>query len=379
MFGSKGWSFLVLAAIAAAPASAQDGGEAELRRLRGEIDKLSAKNAWGGVERHYQAMEKLGVALSVEDHLAGAQAARALGDITRSRERVIRALTLREDPEALAWLADIDAQYGRVALLGVAGTHQLEVVEMPFTPDQAAAVTFAQGVVASTGSFEGLLPKGDYRFGPFEVDVLPRVQEVRVDLRADSGRARAPKPAPTPKPEPAPKAPAEPKPAPAPKPAAGPKPPPREAPLDAEGSLEGADDRAPLVGAALGAGHVYGIAGVLLSVRPTPKQAISVGVGVDAIATLSPAFSLSARQRLGETQVFYVDGQFGPLGHVRPTATEPAKVLYGPSAGGGIELTKSTLLVDVQLGLGLAPHPTTGWTPYPRLGLGIGANFEPRK
>jgi hypothetical protein len=69
-----------LVAPLAAEAAGKTASEAEHTRLAEEMRKLAQRNAWRGVEGSYARMlviEKDGVVLTYDDHLLGAQAARA--------------------------------------------------------------------------------------------------------------------------------------------------------------------------------------------------------------------------------------------------------------------------------------------------------------
>jgi hypothetical protein len=173
------------AAAAADAAGELDPGQAraEYVRLQQELEKLASRNAWAGVERTYTALVATSVPPTFQDHLYGAHAARALGDVTSARQRLLAANTIKEDREVLDWLWEIDSNYGVVYLAADAGTAELAVEAMPFEPDAASAVTFAQGRIAETGLFEGYLPQGNYTFGPHAVKVQPRVQATRIDIR----------------------------------------------------------------------------------------------------------------------------------------------------------------------------------------------------
>ena len=57
-----------------------------------DLERLVKKNAWAGVERTFVKCLATGVELDFEDWVAGAHAARALGDITSARERLMAAV-----------------------------------------------------------------------------------------------------------------------------------------------------------------------------------------------------------------------------------------------------------------------------------------------
>ena len=165
---------------------------AEYQRLSEEIEKLTQRGAWAGVERTFIALEATGVDLSFNDYVAGAYAARTLGNVNAVRTRLEAAHAVHEDMEVVNWMWDIDANYGRVWLAGDNGKVELTVASMPFNPDQAKSVKFAIEQVATSGAYDGYLPAGTYKFGPFDLKVVPRVQTTRIDLR--TSMEKTPKP-----------------------------------------------------------------------------------------------------------------------------------------------------------------------------------------
>lgn len=172
---------------AAADATGVNAKHAEYVRLSQELEKLATRNAWAGVERTYGLLVQTGAPPSFQDHVFGAHAARAVGDVTSARARLLKANEIREDREVLDWLWEIDSNYGLVYLAADKGQVELRAEVMPFEPDQASAVEFARLRVTETGEFEGYLPQGKYWFGAHEVLVQPRVQAMRIDMRTDGG------------------------------------------------------------------------------------------------------------------------------------------------------------------------------------------------
>ncbi len=174
---------------ATAAAATDTAAQAEYIRLSQELEKLATRNAWPGVVRTYDALIATKVPPKFEDHLFGAHGARAVGDITSVRQRLLLANDLREDREVIDWLWEIDSTYGQVFLACDPGKGELKAESMPFDPDQSHAVSFAAAKVVETGIFEGYLPQGKYYFSDMEVKVQPRIQGTRIDLRtADSGK-----------------------------------------------------------------------------------------------------------------------------------------------------------------------------------------------
>ncbi len=168
-----------------APASAAEFSEAEHVRLSGDLELLTSRQLWAGAEKKYLElieMEKdAGRAiLTFEDLVFGAYAARALGHMLDVRDRLTRA-TLMEGPEERMkevhdWLSSIRSTYGQVRLLA----HNARNVEfapelLPMDPDQRNAVELASDSIRKYGSFNGLLPRGDYSFAGHSFRVEPGV------------------------------------------------------------------------------------------------------------------------------------------------------------------------------------------------------------
>lgn len=161
-----------------------EAARAEYVRLSREMQRLAERNAWSGVERTFRNILDNGTDPSQQDWIYAAQSAKQTGDVAAMRERLDRANALGENPEVMAWMWEVDSTYGRVELACDPGQHDLSPVSMPFQPDLAAAVRFAQADLAEDGVFNGYLPEGHYSFGPYEIEVLPRVRTVQIDARS---------------------------------------------------------------------------------------------------------------------------------------------------------------------------------------------------
>lgn len=163
-----------VALLAPIAAEAQDPAKtAEKLRLEEEMKRLAAKNAWTGVERAYNDLLNLKVELPFEDHYLGAQSARYLGKTYEVYERLTSAKEIDATPEILQNLEGIDGTYGKVDLQGTEKKRPDLVPDvMPFAPDERKSIEWAQTVLANTGSFRGMLPKGSYKVGglPFTVE-----------------------------------------------------------------------------------------------------------------------------------------------------------------------------------------------------------------
>ncbi len=175
---NNSYLLLPIAAVVAVAPAAQAGSvdAAEHVRLTEEMRRLAKRNAWKGVEAAFvklKELEERGVELSYEDYYLGAQAARALGDINAVYKRLKAAAKEEGSKEVIEWLSDLDGTYGQVALVskrkkGV----ELKAVQMPFAPDQRAAIEVAMSRIAEHGRYKGLLPQGKYHFGDELLNVV---------------------------------------------------------------------------------------------------------------------------------------------------------------------------------------------------------------
>lgn len=162
---------LALGVAVVPEAHAGDVEKAEHTRLSEEMRKLAQRNAWSAVEANYKRLEELekkGETISYQDHWLGAESARALGDITATRARLERATKVEAKKEALDWLAEIDANYGRVAIAldpKFQGDKALTPAVPPFAPDQRQSIANAGTALAGGKGYTGLLPAGDYTVG----------------------------------------------------------------------------------------------------------------------------------------------------------------------------------------------------------------------
>jgi hypothetical protein len=182
---------VLLAAPRAAEAADAAAAQAEHTRLSEEMRKLASRNAWMGVEKGYLNMlnvEKQGAVLTYDDHMLGAQAARALGDTTAVYDRLLRARSKKKTDEVAAWIADIEGSYGRVELLKDvkwAGTLTLTPDEMPFAPDQRAVIAVAFEAIKTKGEYKGLLPFGGYSLAGQHFEVKPGGELAVAALKAE--------------------------------------------------------------------------------------------------------------------------------------------------------------------------------------------------
>ncbi|MDP2306665.1 MAG: hypothetical protein Q8P18_11640 [Pseudomonadota bacterium] len=162
--------------LVAGSASAADVGEAEHIRLSGDIEQLAGRQLWAGVEKKFAELEKLGIEMSYDDLLHGAQAARALGNAQNAYDRLKVAARIKGTREVVDWLYTIDANYGQVMLIATPPRGiTLEVAEVPFDPDQRICVEATAERIKKEGGFSGLLPRGRYTFAGQQFTVEPGI------------------------------------------------------------------------------------------------------------------------------------------------------------------------------------------------------------
>ena len=153
--------------------------KAEQVRLSEDMRRLAKRGQWRGVNRSYDAirsLERKGVVLTFDEHYLGAQAAREMGNVTRVYRRLLRAKDVEAKSEVTNWIADILRQYGEVDLIipdRYKGEANLAVAVMPLQPDQRSTIGMAQQRVTEGKSYDGLLPGGEYTFGPHTFTVKP--------------------------------------------------------------------------------------------------------------------------------------------------------------------------------------------------------------
>lgn len=183
--------WLALAGLAGLPAlvDARDSSpkdsrheEAEHARISDEMERLSQRKAWSGVDRLFRKLEAMSIDPSLENYMHGAYAARELGDVMSVQARLKAAAKSHQSKEIVEWLWEIDNTYGRVELVSVPErATTLEVARMPFDPDQRKAVDAAIAAVGDNGVFVGMLPEGEFTFSGQQFKVEPGIS-VRIEV-----------------------------------------------------------------------------------------------------------------------------------------------------------------------------------------------------
>ncbi|MCP4738240.1 MAG: hypothetical protein GY873_29020, partial [Bosea sp.] len=103
------------------------------------------------------------------------QAAQQRGDVVATRMRLEAALAQWSTDLARNWLANINANFGQIAItLPTRGraAMAISIDEMPFEPERRLAIDFAQQQLDTDRSFEGYLPIGRYRIGDQSFTVI---------------------------------------------------------------------------------------------------------------------------------------------------------------------------------------------------------------
>ncbi len=169
----------------ASPAVADDGQQREANRIAHEMTSLATRNAWDGVERHYEEIVTLDATLpSSVYHLAG-EAARNRGDVHGAIQRFEAALTAGHGAETESTIKVLRDEFGRAEIIIKPGSHDLVPDATPFRPDHVVAIEFARAILADRGHFSGYLPAGRYTVGDHAFEVRPHVSPRAVDLRGN--------------------------------------------------------------------------------------------------------------------------------------------------------------------------------------------------
>jgi hypothetical protein len=159
-------------------AEAVTEAEAEEIRLIEEMRSLFRRNVWVGVDRMYRQLIENGTALTSPQHLQGAHAAQALGDVGSCYQRLREAARLDPSKPVIDWLWSIDTQYGEVEITAAAGV-VLSAEVTPLDVVHRTAIERAAVMLLEDGRFVGRLPVGNYSVA---AEVLVVTTEQRVEL-----------------------------------------------------------------------------------------------------------------------------------------------------------------------------------------------------
>ena len=146
--------------------------EAEDIRLTEEMRSLYRRNIWVGVDRMYRTLIERGTVLTSPQHLQGAHAAQALGDIQGCYDRLRAAALLDPSKEVVDWLWVLDSEFGEVEINAAPGV-ELSTGLMPMALMHRTAIERAAVQIAEEGRFVGRLPVGTYSVAAQSLVVTP--------------------------------------------------------------------------------------------------------------------------------------------------------------------------------------------------------------
>jgi hypothetical protein len=185
---------LVLLALATAlgtPALAAD--DAEVVRLREEMQKRVQNSQWSGAERAFSRLEAEVAdepgALSPDDWQLGASIARNLGDMAGVQRRLQVAFDLEPTDALRSELQQIAATYGPIRVevaSGYAGELSLTATPAPFESDKRKFIDAAAARLEEERTFDGLIPIGRYTIAGEPVEVTTgAIDTLRVTVAGD--------------------------------------------------------------------------------------------------------------------------------------------------------------------------------------------------
>ena len=172
-------------------AESEQFDQAEYARKAEEMRKLASRSIWPGVERIFLELTDHNEVLSYDDYVIGAQSARALGKAAEMKERLGQAMKRNYRAEdTREWLDSVQTSFGVARIYADPGAGTLAAVNPPFAPDLRASIEYAGKILAETGSFEGLLPAGEYtlqigkkKHKVSHFTVVPQVASIYIDRR----------------------------------------------------------------------------------------------------------------------------------------------------------------------------------------------------
>ncbi len=146
------------------------------------VGRAQESGQWRAAQQAYEALS----VQTTETLLLGAKIARAQGNINEALARLRGASDLGGSADVQAELASIEALYAPVQL-EVSGRYQgdaaLRPAVEPIGEEATAAILRAAQSVEETGVFIGLLPRGDYSFGPTMFHVTPGGEALTIKLQ----------------------------------------------------------------------------------------------------------------------------------------------------------------------------------------------------
>ncbi|MEZ4317910.1 MAG: hypothetical protein R3F61_10410 [Myxococcota bacterium] len=139
-------------------------------RLAGELESMLKESKWLGVEKAYvKLVNNHPQTLRPAHHLAGAEAAKARGELLLASQRLMR-IPEGVDEHAQA-RAELELFEHQTRLVVLQDPGELVPEAQPFNPALQDAIQFASRQLDETGHYVGLLPSGRYTLQgrPFSV------------------------------------------------------------------------------------------------------------------------------------------------------------------------------------------------------------------
>ncbi len=156
--------WLVSTVIAAPMEKSALADKAEIQRLRERMNRYQESGALEYSEKVYKQMLEIDTKnqwMTDGDHLAGAVASNARGDLQTTLKRLERC---RDSERATKWKVFLWEETGPVKIERVEGA-DLSIMMGLMSPEQLAAIDYANAYLASNKAFEGRLPNGAYQYG----------------------------------------------------------------------------------------------------------------------------------------------------------------------------------------------------------------------
>ena len=139
---------------------------AEYQRISADMEKLSKRQIWEGVEKQFVKLEALSVSIEYNHYLLGAQSSQEMGNIYVALQRLKRAKGIKKRQSTQDWIDNIEREYGLVNI-EVSSRRKRKTAKIipanpPLDPVKIGAINFAQQQIVSEGTFYGMLPLGKY-------------------------------------------------------------------------------------------------------------------------------------------------------------------------------------------------------------------------
>lgn len=138
--------------------------EAEMQRLREQMRQYQESGAVEYSDKVYLQMVKFdsnGQYMTDSDHMMGAMASSTRGDIQTTMDRLE---LCQSTDRAVQWRTFLWESTGPVTLKSIPDSEIVFMLGM-LTPEQLAAVEFANNALKNSGQFRGRLPNGAYQYG----------------------------------------------------------------------------------------------------------------------------------------------------------------------------------------------------------------------